>query len=154
MSSHGSASYGAGESARQRSRIQRGGMELDEKARMRQFWLRVLLVLGLLWGGMPFLMLPLVFLGVVPAPFGLLVALVNGLTVAPACVLAFWYRRGACIWLSLDAVVCVAAIALSAHQAGDRYIAAMLSLAGSVLIALCLDFMEVRRWPAALDVRK
>jgi hypothetical protein len=122
----------------------------DEKARMRQFWLRVLLALGLLWGGMPLLTLPLTFMGVVPAPFGLPVALANGLTVAPACVLAFWHRRFACVWLSLNAVVCVVAIALSAHQAGDRYIAAMLSLAGSVLIALLLDSMEIGRWPAAL----
>jgi hypothetical protein len=125
-------------------------MTLDEKPNMRQFWLRVLLALGILWGGMPLLTLPLAIMGVVPAPFGLLVALVNGLTVAPACVLAFWHRRGACIWLSLNAVVCVAAIALSAHQTGDRYFVAMISLAGSVLIALLLDVMQIRRWPGAL----
>ncbi len=125
-------------------------MTFNETPNMRQFWLRVLLALGILWGGMPLLTLPLAFMGVVPAPFGLLVALVNGITVAPACALAFWHRRGACIWLSLNAVVCAAAIALSAHQAGDRYFVAMISLAGSVVIALCLDFMEIRRWPGAL----
>lgn len=125
-------------------------MTLNEEPNMRQFWLRVLLALGIVLGGMPFLTLPLAFMGAVPAPFGLLVELVNGLTVAPACVLAFWHRRGACIWLSLNALVCVAAIALSVHQAGDRELVAMASLAGSVLVALCLDFMEIRRWPGAL----
>ncbi|SPE26287.1 membrane hypothetical protein [Candidatus Sulfotelmatomonas gaucii] len=125
-------------------------ISIDEKPRMRQFWLRALLVVGLLWGGMPFLTLPLVFMGVVAAPFGMPVALVNGLTVAPACTLAFWHRRAACIWLSLNAVMCGIAIVLSEHQTGDRHFAAMISLAGSVAIALCLDFMEIRRWPAAV----
>jgi hypothetical protein len=123
---------------------------IDEKPRMRQFWLRALLVVGLLWGGMPFLTWPLAFFGVVPAPFGLLSAFSNGITVAPACALAFWHRRAACIWLTLNAVVCVMAITQSKHQTGDRYFVAMISLAGSVLIALCLDFVEIRRWPAAL----
>ncbi len=125
-------------------------MVVDEKLQMRQFWLRALLVVGLLWGGMPFLTLPLVLMGAVAAPFGLMVALVNGLTVAPACTLAFWHRRAACIWLSLNAVVCAVAIALSKHETGDRSFVATISLAGSALIALCLDFMEIRRWPAAL----
>jgi hypothetical protein len=125
-------------------------MTSDEKPRMRQFWLRALLVVGLLWGGMPFLTLPLVLMGAIPAQFGLLVALVNGLTVAPACTLAFYHRRAACIWLSLNAVVCAMAIALSKPQTDDRYFVALISLAGSVVIALFLDFMEIRRWPAAL----
>jgi hypothetical protein len=125
-------------------------MTADEKPRMQQFWLRALLVVGLLWGGMPFLTLPLVLMGVVAAPFGMLVALVNGLTVAPACTLAFWHRRVACGWLSLNAVMCGIAIALSEHKTGDRYFVAMTSLAGSIAIAVCLDFMEIRHWPAAV----
>jgi uncharacterized membrane protein len=125
-------------------------MTLDEKPRMRQFWLRALLVVGLLWGGMPFLIWPLAFVGVVPAPLGLFAGFVNGITVAPACALAFWHRRTACIWLSLNAVVCVAAVAWSKHQTGDAYFAAMISLAGSVAIAVCLDWMEIGRWPSAL----
>jgi len=125
-------------------------MTFDEKLRMRQFWLRVLLVVGLLWGGMPLLTLPLVLLGQVAAPLGLLVALVNGFSLAPACTAAFWHRRAACIWLSLNAVVCAAAILLSKHQTGDAYVVATISLLGSILIAVCLDFMEIRRWPPAL----
>ena len=125
-------------------------MTFDEKPRMRQFWLRALLVVGLLWGGMPFLMLPLVLMGVVPAPLGLAIALVNGLSVAPACTLAFWHRRAACIWLSGNAAACVMAMVWPKHRPGDAYFVAMVSLTGSVLIALCLVFMEIRHWPAAL----
>jgi hypothetical protein len=126
-------------------------MIFDEKSQMRQFWLRALLVVGLLWGGMPFLMLPLVLMAVLPAPLGLTIGLVNGLSVAPACTLAFWHRRAACIWLSANAVACVMAMVWSKHQTGDAYFVAMTSLTGSVLIALCLDFMEIRRWPVALN---
>lgn len=129
-------------------------LSIDEKPQMRQFWLRALLVVGLLWGGMPFLTLPLVLMGVISAPLGLVAALVNGLTVAPACTLAFWHRRAACIWLSLNAVVCGVAMVLSEHQTDDRYIVAVISLAGSIAIAVCLDFMEVRRWPAAIGVAR
>ena len=125
-------------------------MTFDEKQQTRQFWLRALLVVGLLWGGMPFLMLPLVLMAVVPAPLGLGIALVNGLSLAPACTLAFWHRRAACIWLSANAVACLIAMAWSKHQASDAYFVAMVSLTGSVLIALFLNFMEIRRWPAAL----
>jgi hypothetical protein len=125
-------------------------MALDEKSRMRQFWLRVLLALGILWGGMPLLTLPLVFMGVVPAPFGLFVALVNGLTVAPACTLAFWHRLSACIWVSVNAVICLITVTSALRTAGHVDITSVIALAGSVVIALCLDFIEIRRWPPAL----
>ncbi len=126
-------------------------MILDEKTRMRQFWLRVLLVLGILWGGMPFLTLPLVVMGVIAAPFGLFVTIVNGVIVAPACTLAFWHRRSACIWLSLNAMMVGVAIALIKPQTSEVYLDGTIGVVGSVVIALCLDFMEIRRWPPALN---
>lgn len=123
----------------------------DERSRMRQFWLRVFLALGMLWGGMPFLTLPLVFIGVIGAPFGLFVTVLNGLTVAPACVLAFWHRRIACIWLSANAAVLVTAAFTFAHRPHEFHHAVTIAFAGSVLVALCLDSMELLRWPTALD---
>ncbi len=131
--------------------IRQNAMILYEKTRMRQFWLRVLLVLGILWGGMPLLTLPLVVMGVIPAPFGLFVTIVNGVIVAPACTLAFWHRRSACIWLNLNAVMAGVAIALLKPQTSEVYLDGTIGLVGSVVIALCLDFMEIRRWPQALN---
>jgi hypothetical protein len=90
-------------------------------------------------------------MGVIAAPFGLFVTIVNGVIVAPACTLAFWHRRSACIWLSLNAVVVGMAIALMKPQTSEVYLDGTIGLAGSVLIALCLDFMEIRRWPPALN---
>jgi hypothetical protein len=123
----------------------------DESSNMRQFWLRVLLALGILWGGMPLLTLPLLFLGVVSAPFGLFATVLNGLTVAPACVLAFWHRRSACIWLSANAATLVIVGVTFLRRTHEVYLDGLIEWAGSVLVALCLDYMELLRWPRALD---
>ena len=61
---------------------------------------------------MPSLTLPLVAMGVIAAPFGLFVTIVNGVIVAPECIVAFWHRCSACIWLSLNTLVVALAIAL------------------------------------------
>jgi hypothetical protein len=117
---------------------------------MRQFWLRVLLALGILWGGMPFLTLPLLFIGSMEPTLNVFVVVFNALTVAPACVLAFWRRRIACVWLSVNAVVIMATIAAAFVRGHGVALGSVAGFIGSVIVALCLNFMEIMRWPKAL----
>ncbi len=123
----------------------------EEKKRMRQFWLRVLLVLGMLWGGMPFITTPLIFRGPSGPGFDVFAAVFNGLTVLPACALAFWHRRGACIWLSLNAASVAVAVTLTMTRTRHVDLVALVGAAGPVLLALILDYMELLRWPTALE---
>jgi hypothetical protein len=123
---------------------------MDEKALLRQFNLRCLLVAGMLLGGMPFIMTPLVLRGMSEGFPNLVAAVFNGLTVLPASALAFWHRRTACIWLSINAVVLVAGWAGLAHTGRQFDVGGLLGVCGSIALALCLDFIEFRRWPGAL----
>jgi hypothetical protein len=122
----------------------------SEKSNMRQFWLRVLLAVGILWGGMPLLTLPLLFIGSMVPALNLFVVVFNGLTVAPACVLAFWRRRLACVWLSGNAVVIIVSIALVFARGHGVGLGSIAGFIGSVILAVVLDFMEIMRWPKAL----
>lgn len=124
---------------------------MDEKSRMRQFWLRVVLAAGMLLGTMPLLTIPFVILSAKGPSFDLLALVFNAVTVLPACVMAFWHRRVACFWLSLNGALAAVALATytqrvpvldSWHTAG---------IAASLILALCLDFMEIMRWPTALE---
>ena len=123
---------------------------MDEKILMRRFNLRALLVAGMLLGGMPFIVAPLALRGIVGAYPTLFAAVFNGLSVLPASALAFWHRRTSCIWLSLNAVILVVAWAGSPHIAGQFQLGGLLSMSGSIGLAVCLDYMELRRWPSAL----
>jgi hypothetical protein len=123
---------------------------MDEKALLRRFNLRCLLVAGMLIGGMPFIMTPVVLRGMSEAYPNLYAAIFNGLTVLPASALAFWHRRIACIWLSLNAIILVVAWAGMTHTGREFHIGGLLGMCGSIGLALCLDYMELRRWPGAL----
>ena len=123
---------------------------MDEKALIRRFNLRCLLVAGMLLGGMPFITAPLALRGITVAYPNLFAAVLNGLTVLPASALAFWHRRIACIWLSLNAVVLFVSLDRLTHFSGQVNVVGLLGACGSISLALCLDFMELRRWPRAL----
>ncbi len=99
---------------------------------------------------MPFIMTPVVLRGMSEAYPNLYAAIFNGLSVLPASALAFWHRRIACIWLSLNAVILVAAWAELAHNGRQFHVGGLLTMCGSIGVALCLDYMELRRWPGAL----
>ena len=123
----------------------------DEKARLRQYWLRVLLAIGLLWGTMP-----LITIGLVVAswkgPFLVLLAMVfNAFTVLPACALAFWHRRMACVWLSVNAVLAAIALAIAIQHPDLLNLPEIAALAGPIVIAGCLNFMEIKGWTGALE---
>jgi hypothetical protein len=123
---------------------------MDEKSRLRQFWLRVLLAIGLLWGTMPPIAIAFVIMGWKGPLFVLAAQVFNAFTILPACALAFWHRRMACIWLSINAVLAAAALAFCVRNPQLLNLPEMTALAGPVIIAGYLDFMEIKGWPGAL----
>ncbi|MGD0911387.1 MAG: hypothetical protein ABR928_05795 [Terracidiphilus sp.] len=123
---------------------------MDEKAQLRRFNLRCLLVAGMLLGGLPFIEAPLALHGIVAAYPTLFAAIFNGLSVLPASAYAFWRRRIACIWLSINAAVQIVCWAGLGHTGRQFDPVGIAGICGSIALALCLDFMEFRRWPAAL----
>lgn len=124
---------------------------MDEKARLRQFYLRCLLLAGILWSGMPFLTAPLVNRGIAHPPLAVMASIFGCASLLLASVLGFWHRRVACVWLSLSALALLAAMAASARSGSPFRSYETIGVAGSIVIALCLDWMEFARWPGALD---
>jgi hypothetical protein len=123
---------------------------MDEKALLRRFNLRCLLVAGMLLGGMPFITAPLVLAGMSAGYPNLAGAVFNGLTVLPAAALAFWHRRAACFWLTVNAGVLVVCWAWAMHKGRPFDLVGVLETCGSIALAVCLDWMELRGWPTAL----
>jgi hypothetical protein len=123
---------------------------MDEQF-LRQLWLRLVLVLGILWGTIPLITVPFIFRGTNDSAFDVLAAVSNGPTILPACILAFWHRRLACIWLTINGALVVTAFISYARRAQQYHLGTIIGVAVSVLIAIGLDFMEMRLWPGALD---
>jgi hypothetical protein len=123
---------------------------MDEKTLLRRFNLRCLLVAGMLLGGLPFITAPLVLRGIIAGYPSLYAAVFNGLTVLPASALAFWHRRTACIWLSVNAAILVVSWVGLAHTGRQFDVVGLLGVCGSIGLAICLDFVELRGWPKAL----
>lgn len=129
------------------------GAAPDGKSTARQFWLRTFLAIGILWGFLPFVMVPFITKGPGFTSFDIAASVLNSLTILPACALAFWHRRIACIWLSVNAVVLATALATFIQRTGRSDSLMIAEVAGPVLFAVCLDFAEARRWPAAVEKR-
>lgn len=127
---------------------------VDQKTEMRRFWLRTLLVVGILWGFMPFVLAPFITKGPSDTYFDIVASIVNSLTILPACTLAFWHRRIACVWLSVNAVIIGVALATFIHRTGKFEAMMIVEVIGPILIALLLDVLEAQRWPPALEKRK
>jgi len=123
---------------------------MDQTSRLRQFWLRVLLTVGLLWGTMPPIAIAFVIADWKGPIFVLAAQIFNAFTILPACALAFWHRRTACIWLSINAVLAAAALAFCIPNPRLLNLPEMTALAGPLIIAVWLDFMEIKGWPGAL----
>jgi len=125
----------------------------DDQARTRQFWLRTVLVVGILWGFLPLVMAPFITKGAHDTNYDIVASVLNSLTILPACALAFWHRRIACIWLSVNAVVLAGALAGFIQRTRKPDWTMIAEVAGPILFALCLDYAEARRWPAAVERR-
>ena len=122
---------------------------MDDKSRLRQFYLRFVLSIGIIWGLIPLIMLPFIFRGADDSTFNTLSAVSNSLTILPASVLAFWHRRIACVWLTLNAVLLISSLSSWLLRTHDYQIGAIIGCGGSVVLAIVLDVAEARRWPAA-----
>jgi hypothetical protein len=122
-----------------------------ERSRLRQFWLRVLLAFGMFWGTIPLISVLFIFRGKNDSAFDVLAAVSNSLTVFPASILAFWHRRTACIWLTINGAMLVTAFVSYMWRTHEYSFATFVGVGAPVLIAGFLGYMEVRRWPAALD---
>ncbi len=127
---------------------------MDERLKTRQFWLRVLLTVGLLWGFLPFVMVSFITKGAGFTDFDVAASILNSLTVLPASTLAFWHRRIACVWLSVNAAVLPVALATYVERTGKANALMIAEVAGPVLIALSLDVIEALRWPAATGAQE
>ena len=125
---------------------------MDEQSRLRQFYLRVLLAIGIFWGTALLIVVPFVFRGENDSTFDVLVAVSNGLTILPACILAFWHRRVACIWLTINgAMIAIAATSFAQRTHAHYDVGTIISFLVPVLIAVCLDVIEMKHWPGALE---
>ena len=124
---------------------------MDERAQARQFWLRVLLTIGMLWGFLPFVMAPFITKGAHDSSYDIFASILNSLTILPACALAFWHRRIASVWLSVNALVLGIALATFLARTGKVDSLMVAEVIGPILFALCLDFIEARRWPPAVE---
>jgi hypothetical protein len=125
---------------------------MDEKSRLRQLWLRVLLAAGILWGIQPFITLPFIVRGTDDSSLEVWAAVLNGLTIFPASLLAFWHRRVACIWLTINGAVVLISISIFISRTREHPIpvSSLVGVGVSVMFALLLVLIEVGRWPDAL----
>lgn len=129
----------------------RGAAGLDSRARMQQFNLRFLLAMGMLWGGFPFVAQPFMVFGTGSSPLEVVAMAFNSLTVLPACALGFWHRRIMCVWLSVNAAMLIAMLAVSAHTGWHFNGAELADIAGAIVLAVWLDIIELKGWPGALE---
>ena len=126
---------------------------MDEQSRLRQFWLRLLLAFGIFWGLVPLITVLFITRGVNDSVLDVLAPIINNLTILPASILAFWHRRLACIWLSANAALLLPVAISVMVRNHQHHFGTIVSVTVPVLIAFCLDFMEISRWPAALEGR-
>ena len=126
----------------------------DETMRLRQFWQRAILTIGILCGFMPFVLAPFIRKGPSDTYFDIIASIFNSLTLLPACTLAFWHRRAASVWLTINAVVIALALASFILRTRQIEVWMIVQVAGSVGFAVWLDAVEALRWPPPLDRKK
>ncbi len=126
----------------------------DEAIRLQRFWQRTVLALGILWGFMPLVLAPFITKGPSDTYFDIFASVLNSVTLLPACALAYWHRRLASIWLSINAVIIASALAMYIARTGQYGVWMIVQVAGSVGFAVWIDVVEAQRWPAPLEKAK
>ena len=126
----------------------------EEQIRSQRFMQRALLAVGILWGFMPFVLAPFITKGPSDSTFDVFASVLNSLTLLPACVLAYWQRRIACAWLSINAVVIAVALARFLLRTGQFEVWMIVQVVGSVGFAVWLDVVEASHWPAPLEKKR
>lgn len=124
--------------------------KMNTRDRLRQFYLRFLLAVGMLWGGVPFLAAPLIH-GGANFPVAVAAAAFNSFSLLVASFIGFWRRRIACVWLTFNALFLIASETISAASGRSLGVEELVGVAGSFAIALLLDVAEFQRWPGALE---
>jgi uncharacterized membrane protein len=104
-----------------------------------------------MWGFIPLISLPFISRGARDSTLDIWAVVVNSLTIFPACVLAFWHRRLACVWLTINAGLVVTSMTFYVLRTHQYRVGSIVGTMVSVLLAVLLDLAEVRRWPGALD---
>lgn len=122
-----------------------------EESRLRQFWLRCLLAVGIIWGVIPLISLPFISLGAKDSTLDVWAVVVNSLTIFPASVLAFWHRRPACVWLTVNGGLVVTSVTLYVLRTHEYRVGSIIGAGVSASLAVLLDMTEAHRWPGALD---
>jgi hypothetical protein len=126
-------------------------MTMDDKLSLQRFWLRALLLGGMLWGAIPLINLPFITRGSQDSTFLISAVILNGLTITPASALAFWHRRIACIWLTINGVLVMIAMSSYVLRTQEYRVGAMVGAGVSALYALTLDMIEIRHWATARE---
>jgi uncharacterized membrane protein YadS len=94
---------------------------------------------------------PFIFRGTNDTGFDISVVVLNSLTILPASILAFWHRRAASIWLSLNALLLVLDLLSLIHRENRPASSALVGILVPILLATFLSYMEVKNWPNALN---
>ncbi len=108
----------------------------------------------MLWGFLPFITAPFITRGPGDTFFDVFVSVFNSATILPACALAFWHRRTACVWLTVNAVLLAVALAGFILRTGQWHLWMIVQVAGPVAFAVSLDIAEALCWPPAVNPRK
>ncbi len=112
---------------------------------------RVVFALGIVWGIVPLIGIPFLALGGGSGTaLGDYSLVLTGLTILPASLLAFWFRRAAAVWFGLNALLTLAAIFfghLIVSTGGPTILEFAVS---SVALAAFVLFAELLHWPPAL----
>ncbi len=123
-----------------------------EKEALQLYWSRLVLVLGLLWGAWRLTALPVTLLALKPTDPKLATAaiVVNALSVAPACCLAFWFRTPSGMLLLANSVLLWAAL-LGTHSAGAAFnTSLLLDCCVSLALVLFLLITQLLGWKAPI----
>lgn len=125
---------------------------MTEREVDQQFWQRCCAALGMMWGLIPLITLPFMFVAPNDSQLGLLAVVFNGLTLLPASILALWHRRIACILMTVNALLIAIALPEDAIHNHERYGAGIIiGAAVPVLLAIFFDIAEVRKWPLPIE---
>ena len=104
-----------------------------------------------MWGIIPLISLPFISHGARDSTLDIWAVVMNSLTIFPACVLAFWHRRVACVWLTINAGLVITSMTFYVLRTHQYRVGSIIGTVVSALLALFLDMAEVRGWPGALD---
>jgi len=102
-----------------------------------------------MWGVIPLISTPFIVRGYGDSSFDDWAVVVNSLTITPASALAFWHRRIACYWLTINGALVMISMCSYVLRTQDYRVGALVGAGVSVLYALTLDVIEIRHWPAA-----